>query len=341
MQNRRAIVYDLHPIIEEIRASEGLPESLSTEAQLWDEIMKKETFLMPEQLFPLIKEVHGKEYPKTAGIKPLATEYSVERMDTREISSVRADITVLVEEKDIYHFECEMQKDGTMIIRMFEYDIHIAISYAQERNGKYTIRFPHSAVMYLQNNDSVPDSLSCPVMFQDGTTHEYQVPIIKIQSYSLEEIHQKHLCVLIPFLPLRFRKFLPPSGKKIPKDELTDFYQQIILILEQEVSDGYLTENNRKAILSLLSKSMIRVFYKDESLLEEVITLTEPILELEFEKIEKLKKALIASREEAEKALAATRQEAEKALASKQKTIDSQQEEIIRLRTELESLRNK
>lgn len=343
MQSSRTVVYDLHPIIEEIRASEGLPESLSTEAQLWDEIMKKETFLMPEQLFPLIKEVHGKKYPRTASIKPLATEYSVERMDTQEISSVRADITVLVEEKDIYHFECEMQKDGTMIIRMFEYDIHIAISYAKENNGKYTIRFPHSAVLYLQNSESMPDSLSCPVIFQDGTVHEYQIPVIKVQAYSLEEIHQKHLCVLIPFLPLRFRKFLPPSipKKKIPKGQLTDFFQQIILILEQEVTAGYLTESNRKAILSLLSKSMIRVFYKDESLLEEVITLTEPILELEFEKIEKLKKALIAEREKSERELAATKQEAEKAIEAKQTTIDFQQDEINRLRAELERLKNK
>lgn len=351
MQRNRTVVCDLHPIIEEIRASEGLPESLSTEAQLWDEIMKKETFLMPEQLFPLIKEVHGREYPRTASIKPLATEYSVERMDTKEISSVRADITVLVEEKDIYHFECEMQKDGTMVIRMFEYDIHIAISYAEENNGKYTIRFPHSAVLYLQNKESMSDSLSCPVIFQDGTTHEYQIPVIKVQAYSLEEIHQKHLCVLIPFLPLRFRKFLPLSGKKIPKGQLTDFYQQIILILEQEVADGYLTENNRKAIISLLSKSMIRVFYKEESLLEEVITLTEPILELEFEKIEKLKRTLAAAREEYEKALETTKLEAAKSLEktkleaaksleAKQKTIDLQQEEIDRLRAELESLKN-
>lgn len=351
MQRNRTVVCDLHPIIEEIRASEGLPESLSTEAQLWDEIMKKETFLMPEQLFPLIKEVHGREYPRTASIKPLATEYSVERMDTKEISSVRADITVLVEEKDIYHFECEMQKDGTMVIRMFEYDIHIAISYAEENNGKYTIRFPHSAVLYLQNKESMPDSLSCPVIFQDGTIHEYQIPVIKVQAYSLEEIHQKHLCVLIPFLPLRFRKFLPLSGKKIPKGQLTDFYQQIILILVQEVADGYLTENNRKAIISLLSKSMIRVFYKEESLLEEVITLTEPILELEFEKIEKLKRTLAAAREEYEKALETTKLEAAKSLEktkleaaksleAKQKTIDLQQEEIDRLRAELESLKN-
>ena len=49
--------YDLHKLLEEIKSTEGLPEKLSTEAQLWDEIMKKETFLMPEQLFPLIKEV--------------------------------------------------------------------------------------------------------------------------------------------------------------------------------------------------------------------------------------------------------------------------------------------
>ena len=326
MQNKRTIIYDLHPVIEEIRASSGLPENLSTEAQLWDEIMKKETFLMPEQLFPLIKEVHGKEYPRDAGIKPLATEYSIERMDTREITSIRADITVAVEGTDIYHFECEMQKDGTMVIRMFEYDVHIALSYAQGTiDGTYTIQFPHSAVLYLQNNQTVPDHLSCQVTFQDGTSHKYQIPVIKVQTYSLEEIHQKHLCVLIPFLPLRFRKSLSSSNsiKKLPKGELTNFYQQIILILEQEVADGYLTEMNKKTILSLLSKSLIRVFYKEESLLEEVIELTEPILELEFEKIERLKKELIAQRETLEKELIVQREVLEKELIVQRETLEA------------------
>lgn len=189
-------------MIEEIRASRGLPENLSTEAQLWDEIMKKEAFLMPESLFPLIKELHGKEYPRTAVIRPLATEYAVERADTKEITSIRADITVLV-----------------------------------------------------------PDSLSCMVEFQDGSRHEYRMP----QSGK-------------------------NPGRKIPPGELTEFHREIILILEQEVKDGYLTENNRKTILSLLGKSMIRVFYREESLLEEVLTLTEPILELEFEKAERLER---------------------------------------------------
>ena len=339
MQNKRTIVYDLHPIIKEIRASEGLPENLSTEAQLWDEIMKKETFLMPEQLFPLIKEVHGKDYPRTAKIKPLATEYFIERSDTKEISSIRADITVVVEEKDIYHFECEMQKDGTMVIRMFEYDSHIALSYAQETSdGTYMLKFPHSAVLYLQNNRTVPDHLSCRVAFQDGTIHKYEIPVIKVQSYSLEEIHEKHLCVLIPFLPLRFRKSLPSTNQKIPKGELTNFYQQIILILEQEVEEGYLTELNQKTILSLLSKSLIRVFYKEQSLLEEVIELTEPILELEFEKNERLKRELIQQREALEHELIQQREVLERELIEQRTALEAQLEkQKVQARFELDA----
>ena len=102
------------------------------------------------------------------------------------------------------------------------------------------------------------------------------------------------------------------------KEELTDFYEEIILILEQEVADGHLTESNRKAILSLLSKSMIRVFYKDPKLLEEVIVLTAPILELEFEKVERLEKELATQKQ------------------TFQAQIQAQQTENERLKAELE-----
>lgn len=282
--------YDLHALLEEIRASEGLPENLSTEAQLWDEIMKKETFLMPEQLLPLIKEVHGKTYERGTDIRPLATEFSVERSDTKEITSIRADITVIVAERDIYHFECEIHNDGTMVMRMFEYDVHIALSYRKEMSGEMVLQFPHSAVLYLQDNGNTPEELNCAIHFQDGGTYVYRVPVLKVQAYTIEEIKEKHLCVLIPFLPLRFRKRI--SGRKkeqgVQKEELTSFYRQLILVLEEEVEAGYLSETNRNTIISLLGKSMIRVFYRNEALLKEVVEMTEPILELEFEKYEKV-----------------------------------------------------
>ncbi|MDE7319067.1 MAG: hypothetical protein K2N46_04965, partial [Lachnospiraceae bacterium] len=164
----------------------------------------------------------------------------------------------------------------------------------------------------------------CPVIFQDGTTHVYRVPVIKVPCYTLEEIRKKHLCILLPFLPLKFRPRMKSKNKKIQKGELTDFYQQIILVLQQEVADGYLTENNRKAVLSLLRKSMIRVFYRDESLLKEVITLTEPVLELEFETVERLKRELADLRETNRRELTAEREQKE-----------AYREELERLRAEL------
>lgn len=289
-ENTKTKNYDLQKMMEEFRTNEGIPEELTTEAQLWDEILKKEVFLMGDQLLPLIKEVHHREYPRDVSIKPLATEYSVNRADSGAIASIRADITVMIAERDIYHLECQTDMDGTMVMRMLEYDVPIAISYAKtDENGIYQLQFPHSAVLYLQSNRKVPDFLTAQITFQDGSTHDYTVPVIKVQAYTLEEIRDKHLCILIPFLPLRFRPMLK-SRKRPEKEELTDFLQQIIIILEEEVEKGFLTNANQKSILSLLCKSMIRVFYKDETLLREVVAMTEPILELEFEKIARLEK---------------------------------------------------
>lgn len=321
--------YDLHVLLEEIRASEGLPENLSTEAQLWDEIMKKETFLMPEQLLPLIKEVHGKTYERGTDIRPLATEFSVERLDTKEITSIRADITVIVAERDIYHFECEIHNDGTMVMRMFEYDVHIALSYRKEMSGEMVLQFPHSAVLYLQDNGNTPEELNCAIRFQDGGTYVYRVPVLKVQAYTIEEIKEKHLCVLIPFLPLRFRKRI--SGRKkeqgVQKEELTSFYRQLILVLEEEVEAGYLSETNRNTIISLLGKSMIRVFYRNEALLKEVVEMTEPILELEFEKYEKV----IAEQ-------ARVLSEKDKTLSEKDKILSEKDNEIQELKKKISEM---
>lgn len=99
--------------------------------------------------------------------------------------------------------------------------------------------------------------------------------------------------------------------------------QNSILILEQEVEEGYLTENKRKAILSLLSKSMIRVCYKDEKLLKKVLRLTEPILELEFEKVERLE------REFEEKLAKQVAEQVEKQVAERQKELERESEENL------------
>ena len=103
--------------------------------------------------------------------------------------------------------------------------------------------------------------------------------------------------MLIPFLPIRFRRHIPSDRKmqsaKSPdkrhdlekkvqksKEELTSFLQETILILDQESAEGFLTETDKKLILMLLQKSMLRISYRNRNLCQEVYNMTEPVLKL-------------------------------------------------------------
>ena len=295
--------YHLHSNeIEEIIKREGLPEEISTEAQLWDLIFKKAAYNSPSLLFPLIYEVYQKKYPNDSTITPLSTEYSVERADSKEISTIKADLTFQVNNQDIYHFECEITYNGLMTIRMFEYDVHAALTFRKDsKTSKLILEFPKSAVLFLQGTRKIPKKLTCLIKFQDGSTHEYQVPTIKVQSYSLAEIREKHLCLLIPFLPIRFRRKIPSDHKitaadspekkqallksvEKSKEELTSFFEETILILEDEVKAGFLTDSEKELILELLQKSLLRISYRNQDLCQEVYNMTEPVLKLRSDK---------------------------------------------------------
>jgi len=296
MANTRHTYQLHHSDIEELIRKNGLPDEISTEAQLWDLIIKKITYTSPQLLFPLIYEIYGKKYPADSKIVPLSTEYSVERSDTKEISTIKADLTFCVNDTDIYHFECEITYHGLITIRMFEYDVHAALNYRTDPNdSKLILQFPRSAVLFLQGTKRIPAYLTCQIIFQDGSIHEYKVPTVKVQSYTLSEIKEKHLCLLIPFLPIRFRRHIP-SDRKITssgspdtqqqfqksvqksKEELTSFFQETIIVLEDEVAAGFLSEMEKNLILELLQKSMLRISYRNKQLCQEVYDMTEPVL---------------------------------------------------------------
>ena len=161
------------------------------------------------------------------------------------------------------------------------------------------------SVSYISVQNSIlkiPNYLSCQLKFQDGSTHEYRVPTVKVQSYTLEEIKEKHLCLLIPFLPIRFRRYIPSDSKiqsvnspdeqrslekklQKSKEELTSFFSETILILDQEIADGFLSDFEKNLILDLLQKSMFRVSYSNKDLCQEVYNMTEPVLKLRTDEI--------------------------------------------------------
>ena len=90
----------------------------------------------------------------------------------------------------IYHLECQSSKDKTMVIRMFEYDISIAIEHASfESNDIWEIEFPQSCVLYIRNHRSLPDFHEAIVKFADGQKNSLpRFRSYKAKKYTVDRI---------------------------------------------------------------------------------------------------------------------------------------------------------
>lgn len=271
---------------------------------LWDEVAKKEVERYPWLLLPLIQEVFHKVYPENAEIRLIATEYVVRRIHNDSgstLNSIFADIAVQIENRDIYHMECQMNKDKGMVLRMLEYDIHIGLVHGTENIGqaaftdnRHELVMPRSVILYLNDTGNMPAEETCLIRFADGTTHEYRVPVMNVQSYTTEMIEKRHLNMLIPFLPIRFRKYLnkKKNGIKQPypetvRKDLTGFIRECIMIIEREKENGTLIDTAGKEMIGLLDITCNYLLKNEPELKKEVYGIMRPIVMTHVERAEK------------------------------------------------------
>jgi len=337
--------------VEDTRYSGAVPKKvldemtpeIITQYYLWDEVTKREIELYPWLILPLIREVFGRSYPKGVEIKLIATEYVVRRVhkdDGSTLNSIYADIAVLVGNRDIYHLECQMKADRELVLRMLEYDIHMGLVHgagslqAGMQEGKeLEIRMPRSVILYLGNAEHVEEEV-CVIRFADDTTHSYRVPVVKVQGYTLQMIEEKHLAMLIPFLPIRFRRYLRKkryraggqAGEGVKK-ELTEFIQECMMIIDREKRNGELTEMAGMDIMEFLNVTCSHLLKDEPELDKEVHRIMEPTILLPREKAA-IEIKLI--REQAE-------EEKQKILKEKQKILEEKQQTEERLEN---SIRN-
>ena len=84
--------------------------------------------------------------------------------------------------------------------------------------------------------------LNVKLIFADGGTYDYQVPVVKVSAYTKDNIFEKKLLILLPFYVMRYEKKKKDFDKN-PKelDALLDDYRDIQKRLEEatEKSDLY------------------------------------------------------------------------------------------------------
>lgn len=169
-----------------------------------------------------------------------------------------------------YHLECQSSADGSMVIRIYEYDSQIALKDSSLANGVLNVNFPQSAVLYLRHNKNTPDTLTICIHTPGGSV-SYDVPALKVKRYSIEEIFQKKLLFLIPFYIFIFEDhFMEIEESEDKLRHLKETYSGITKKLENLCIAGELDEYTKQTICEMSEKVLGNIAEKYENIKKEV-----------------------------------------------------------------------
>jgi len=153
-----------------------------------------------------------------------------------------------------YHIESQSTEDNSMQIRMFEYDTQIALEHAEITREGMVVELPKAAVIYLRSSKNTPSALKVKVKTPGGNV-TYEVPIIKLSRYTVEELFEKKLYFLIPFHIFVYENLFLVYDKDEEKlSELKKVYEVIMSRLEALCEAGALDEYTRHCIMDMSGK---------------------------------------------------------------------------------------
>ena len=219
-----------------------------TNNTIFDDVFRTMVEKMTYLVVPLINEVFHTSYPEDVKIVHLRNEHQME--DGELITDAR----LLIGDK-VYHIECQSVDDTTMSIRMFEYDLAIALENRRKVGRRFFVEFPRSCVIYLRTTRNTPDVEEVELLFPDGQVCVYRVPTVKLERYTKDSIFEKNLLLLLPFYVMRYEDAAHTIGEDSEKLQgLLREYEDIRINLEKELSTA-----GRSELYTDLNKLIIRI----------------------------------------------------------------------------------
>lgn len=162
-----------------------------------------------------------------------------------------------------YHFECQSTKDGTLAIRMYEYDSQIALKNGEMEEGRLTVRFPKSAILYLRSDKRTPKYIWMKMETPGGNV-QYKIPVLKIIDYTVDMIFEKKLFFILPFYIFTYEKSLKTYERSRSKRlQLQYEFLDIRNRLQKSCECGLVDEYTRVTLMDM-SKKVIRSLLGDK-----------------------------------------------------------------------------
>ena len=203
--------------------------------KIYDSIFRSMSEKNPKLLIPIINEFFGEKYELNQKTELLHGEHHIALEDYAEEIT---DSCIRINNK-LYHIECQSNPDGSMVVRMIEYDFYIALEHVEIEDGEHEIKFPQSAVLYLRYNSNTKDSLKMNISFPDGQRVVYEVPVIKLGNYSRDDILDKKLYFFIPYYLMKYENMKDEEIRSQMKEEYSILYKGMQDALKKGEIDAY------------------------------------------------------------------------------------------------------
>ncbi len=204
-------------------------------------------------IIPVINEIFEEQYNGNEEVQFFPNEHFIDQQGTANQERITdTNFTILGDTQKKYHIECESSlPDGKIMVRLFEYDAQIALDERELTEETLTVTFPHTAVLYLRTYKKTPDKMKYVIMTPGGIV-QYNVPIMKVQAYSLNDIFEKQLLLLIPFYIFSYEKYFQNYNTNEQQlEELKTEYQNILRRLDKLEYQGVIGSFDKRTIIEL------------------------------------------------------------------------------------------
>lgn len=154
-----------------------------------------------------------------------------------------------------------------MTVRMFRYGVRTAFENRYVEDGILHIPLPDAAVLYLRGNGEY--HLESPIVKIDfhEKTLDYEMKVLRFQRYTIDELFEKRLYVLLPFTLFLYEGELSEMNSDDEKlAELLKVYEKIIRMLSEEEFKGNITNFQKREIINNMNSvtdALARKYFSD------------------------------------------------------------------------------
>lgn len=220
---------------------------------------------------PFLNEMfHLKDpIPPDAHIENVANEIFIEGGNGKQ-KKVISDTRLHVKRRS-FHVECESGDDGTILVRMFEYDVNIGIQEHDFHNNNLLIKIPYSGVLFLRKSSEKTEPMTVTIEAR-GKQLVFPVDAIYLKDYSLKDLIEKDLLFLFPFYMFNLEKEfrLYEKNDEKARKKVIDTLNELIEYVNDLYRDKKLTYEKYLLITDMLKKVTLALARKYEHVRKEL-----------------------------------------------------------------------